>query len=131
MRRGSRRSEQVTTMAIVPVSPKPFLHRLSCFLHISFVERIHVNTCHYFKLSILCTETSTRPIYLLKLETEGVHLTGSIRAPLKSLNVPLKTMNLKQMCPLKTQRDSFVGNSLVYGIYVVEISAYMLKYQHC
>ena len=23
------------------------------------------------------------------------------------------------------------GNSLVYGIYVVEISAYMLKYQHC
>ena len=26
---------------------------------------------------------------------------------------------------------SFIGNSLVYGIYVVEISAYMLKYQHC
>ena len=23
------------------------------------------------------------------------------------------------------------GNSLVYGIHVVEISAYMLKYQHC
>ena len=24
-----------------------------------------------------------------------------------------------------------IGNSLVYGIYVFEISAYMLKYQHC
>ena len=34
-------------------------------------------------------------------------------------------------CVNSIQAEQENGNSLVYGIYVVEISAYMLKYQHC
>ena len=35
------------------------------------------------------------------------------------------------VCDERQEMLPIEGNSLVYGIYVVEISAYMLKYQHC